>query len=150
MFSALISDIKSENILIDVRENVRIADFGSSHMAALFETQHHTLFYAAWCTGPNRTHKQFPVFKRFPPIFGDLVFGLLDPRPSSRYGFREVSVHETCKWEFFDVYSRALKRLEVPESPPDLRCGQETAQVWQRMAPWEHPRVPNIDGFKPV
>ena len=30
----------------------------------------------------------------------------MDPRPSSRYGFREVSEHEILKWEFVDAYSR--------------------------------------------
>ncbi|KAG2747804.1 kinase-like protein [Suillus brevipes Sb2] len=221
-------DIKAENILIDVRENVRIADFGLSYMAvdarplnrqgtystnvvgtpycmapeivyniskpgsttygppvdwwalgciifqlmshkhkarfassfaailliqffqALFETERHTLLYAAWCRVPNRTHKEFPIFKGFPPNLGDLISGLMDPRPSSRYGFREVSEHEILKWEFVDAYSRALERSEVPESLPDLRCGQKTARVWQRLAPWEHPRVPNVDWFKPV
>ncbi|KAG1762089.1 kinase-like domain-containing protein [Suillus occidentalis] len=209
-------DIKTENILIDVRENVRIADFGLSYLAAdarpldrhgacstnvagtpycmapeilynisnpnsmtygppvdwwalgcvlyqlvspnhmaLFKTQRHTLDYAAWCTSNGAKHRQFPIFQNFKGIFGDLVSGLLDPFQSLRYGFREVSSHESFLYpcgtsEFFDAYSCALKRPEVPESMPDLRCGQEPATVLQRMAPWEHPRLPDVDWFKPV
>lgn len=209
-------DIKAENILIDIRENVRIADFGLSHLDAdarpldrqgaysisvvgtpycmapeilsnisnpgsmtygppvdwwslgcivyqlvspnhkpLFETQHDTLTYAAWCTSHGRSHKQYSAFQNFQAIFADLISGLLDPSPSARYGFREVSSHESFVFpcgtsEFFNAYSCALKRSEVPESLPDLRCDQEKAKVLQRLAPWERPRVPNIDWFKPV
>ncbi|KAG1756947.1 kinase-like domain-containing protein [Suillus occidentalis] len=209
-------DIKAENILIDVQENVRIGDFGLSHLAAearpldqqgaysawvagtpncmapeilsniskpeskkygppidwwglgcivyqffshnhktLFQTQDHILHYVAWCTGPDGRDKQLSLFKRFPAMLRDLISGLLDPRPSSRYGFREVSGHKiflsSCgKSEFLDAYSRALERSEVPESLPDLPCDQETARVWHRLAAWEHPRVPGIDWTKPV
>ncbi|KIK48621.1 hypothetical protein CY34DRAFT_8187 [Suillus luteus UH-Slu-Lm8-n1] len=226
-------DIKAENILIDIRENVRIADFGLSHLAAgarpldrqgaystsvvgtpycmapeilsnisnpgsmtygppvdwwalgcvvyqlvspnhkarfassfaailliqsfqpLFITQHDTLTYVAWCTNRGRTHRQFSSFQIFKGIFGDLVCGLLDPSPSSRYGFREVSGHESFLFacgtsEFSNAHSNAVKRSEVPESLPDLRCDLEKARVLQRLAPWERPRVPNIDWFKPV
>ncbi|KAG1768520.1 kinase-like domain-containing protein [Suillus occidentalis] len=210
-------DIKAENILIDVRENVRIADFDLSYLAAdarplnrqgaystnvvgtpyciapeillfnvynpdsmtygppvdwcalgcvlyqlfspnhmaLFKTQRHTLDYAAWCISNGGTHRQSPFLQGLRGNLGDLICGLLDPSPSSRYGFREVSSYQlflnpcgTSK--SFDACSCGLKRSEVPESMPDLRCGQEPAKVLQRLAPWEHPRLPDVDWFKPV
>jgi serine/threonine protein kinase len=96
----------------------------------LFKTQHHTLSYATWCTSNGRTHRQFPIFQNLvitKDNLGDLICGvssyrlfsnavvylprwLLDPSPSSRYGFREVSGDQLFLYpcgtsEFFDAYS---------------------------------------------
>ncbi|KIK34726.1 hypothetical protein CY34DRAFT_620990 [Suillus luteus UH-Slu-Lm8-n1] len=125
-----------------------------NHMA-LFKTQRHTLTYAAGCTSNGGTHRQFSSFQNLKGNLGDLICGLLNPSPSSRYGFREVSCHQLflnpCGTsEFFDAYSCALKRSELPKSMPDLRCGQEPAKVLQRLASWESPRVSDVDWFKPV
>ncbi|KAG1758569.1 kinase-like domain-containing protein [Suillus occidentalis] len=121
----------------------------------LFETQQHILSYVAWCTSDGRTHRQHPSFQNLKSNFGDLISGLLDPSPSSRYGFREVSGHQLflnpCGTSaFVDAYSCAVKRPEVPELLPDLRCGREPAKVLQRLAPGERRRFPNVDWVKPV
>ncbi|KAG1762083.1 kinase-like domain-containing protein, partial [Suillus occidentalis] len=210
-------DIKAGNILVDVRENVRIADFGLSYLAAdarpldrqwacstdvvgtpyimapemllfnvydpdamaygppvdwwalgcvlyqlvspnhmaIFKTQRDTLDYAAWCTSNGGRHRQFPILQNLKGNVGDLICGLLDPSPSWRYGFREVSSHQLflnpCGTsEFFDAYACALKRPAVPESMPDLRCDLEKASILQRLAPGERRHLPDVDWFKPV
>ncbi|KIK42583.1 hypothetical protein CY34DRAFT_135525 [Suillus luteus UH-Slu-Lm8-n1] len=88
-----------------------------NHMA-LFKTQRHTLNYAAWCTSNGRTHRQFSSFQNLKGNLGYLICGLLDPSPSSRYGFREVSSHQLflnlCGTsEFFDAYSCALGSARI-------------------------------------
>ncbi|KAG1758554.1 hypothetical protein EDD22DRAFT_1052457 [Suillus occidentalis] len=186
-------DIRAENILLDVRENLsscrrkalgltrgvfdkrgwnalvlhgtgdppiqliqpRFYDVRTTRRLARFKTQRHTLDYAAWCTSNGETHRQFSFFQNLKGNLGDLICGLLDSYLSSRYGFNEVSGHRLflrpCGTsESFNAYSCALKRSEVPESLPDLRCGQEPAKVLQRLAPWEHPRVLYVDWFKPA
>ncbi|KAG2345812.1 kinase-like protein [Suillus weaverae] len=211
-------DIKAENILIDVRENVRIADFGMSYVnkdegplkrqqgytagvvgtihcmapeilrnkshpgsmkygapadwwalgcviyelvsrnhEALFDTEDDILFYVEWCSSGDRTSKQFPVFEDFSENTADLISGLLEPVPSSRYGFREVTDHKSFLLasgtsEFSDAYPRALECDELPDSPPDLEYEREThtAAVWFPLPSWEEPRVPNVDWINPA
>ncbi|KAG1769501.1 kinase-like domain-containing protein [Suillus placidus] len=241
-------DIKAENILIDVRENARIADFGLSYVnkdegplkrqqgytagavgtihcmapeilhsrsnpgsmkygvpvdwwalgcviyelvsrnhearfassfaamllisscQALFVTEDDILSYVSWCSSGDRTSKQFPIFENFSENIADLISGLLEPVPSSRYGFREVTDHKSFLLasgtsEFSDAYSRgglhliclrtlclkpiaALEREELPDSLPDLQYGRET--LWFTLPSWEEPRVPNVDWIKPT
>ncbi|KAG2360661.1 kinase-like domain-containing protein [Suillus spraguei] len=227
-------DIKSENILIDVRENVRITDFGLSYVnqhrgplkrqeytahvvgttycmapevlhnklnpgsmkygapvdwwalgcviyelvsseqkacfassftailmipscQAPFVTEDDISFYVSWCYGSGRTSKQSPIFKDFHENVADLISGLLEPVPSSRYGFHEVVNH---KWfllaydmtEFSYAHSRALRREELSDALPNLRYGQEThtAAVWLPLPSWEKPRTPNVDWINPA
>ncbi|KAG2344046.1 kinase-like protein [Suillus weaverae] len=207
-------DIKAENILIDVRENARIADFGLSYLnkdegplkrqqgytagavgtihcmapeilhnrsnsgfmkygvpvdwwalgcviyelvsrnhETLFNTEDDILFYVSWCSGGDRTSKQFPIFENFSENIADLISGLLEPVPSSRYGFREVTAHKSFLLapgtsEFSDAYSRALEREKLPDSLPDLQYGRET--LWFTLPSWVEPRVPNVDWIKPT
>ncbi|KAG2068772.1 kinase-like protein [Suillus decipiens] len=229
-------DIKSENILIDVRENVRIADFGLGYIKqgegplerergytasvvgtihcmapeilhnkdipgsmkygasvdwwglgcviyelvskkheacfasfftaillirsyqALFVTEDDITVYVSACyNSPDGTSRRLPIFNQFPPNIADLVSGLLQPMPSSRYGFREIADHKAFwlphgRTEFSNAHSRALERREVPQSLPDLRSGQEThaAPVWFPLHYWEKPRVSNVDYRKPA
>ncbi|KAG2363974.1 kinase-like domain-containing protein [Suillus spraguei] len=214
-------DIKSENILIDVRENVRVADFGlcyvkqgegpwsasgeilhnndipgsmkygapvdwwalgcvvyelvsKDHKACfasfftaillirsyqvLFVTEEDITAYVSSCySSPDGTSKQLPIFKQFRSNIADLVSGLLQPNPSSRYGFREIADHKAFllpngTTEFSDAHSRALERKEVPQSLPKLRHGPEThtAPVWVPLRCWEKPRVSNVDFKKPA
>ncbi|KAG1857352.1 kinase-like domain-containing protein, partial [Suillus subalutaceus] len=245
-------DIKAENILIDIRENVRIIDFGlcyvhtdegplerqrgyatgvagttycmapevlynrinfhsvrygvpvdwwglgcilyelvsKKHKArfassfaaillipscqALFATENHMLFYLSWFSDPNRTSKPSPFFEGLNANIVNVLLGLLDPNPSSRYGFRELADHKAfllrCGTsEFSDAYSRgrlnliclttsclkrivALEREELPDSLADLRHGQDirTAPVWFPLNSRQKPRVSNVDWIKPA
>ncbi|KAG2359569.1 kinase-like domain-containing protein [Suillus spraguei] len=212
-------DIKSENILIDVRENVRVADFGlcyvkqgegplerergytttvvgtihcmapeilhnkdipgsmkygapvdwwalgcvvyelvSKNHKALFETEDDITVYVSLCyNSSDGTSKRLPIFKQFHSNIADLVSGLLQPVPSSRYGFREIADHKAFllpngATEFSNAHSRALEREEVPQSLPNLRYGQEThtAPVWFPLRYWEKPRMSNVDLKKPA
>ncbi|KAG1850939.1 kinase-like domain-containing protein [Suillus subluteus] len=211
-------DIKAENILIDIRENVRIIDFGlcyvhtdegpleqqrgyatgvagttycmapevlynrtnfhstrygvpvdwwglgcilyelvSKKHKALFATENHMLFYVSWFSDPNRTSKPSPFFEGFNENIVNVLLGLLDPNPSSRYGFRELADHKAfllrCGTsEFSDAYSRALEREELPDSLADLRYGQDirTAPVWFPLNSQQKPRVSNVDWVRPA
>ncbi|KAG1795066.1 kinase-like domain-containing protein [Suillus plorans] len=141
------------------------ARFESSFAAILLISSRQSLFvtkddirsYVSWCSSRDRPSKQFPAFEELHEALADLISGLLQPNPSSRFGFVEVVNHKSflCKAgtsEFLDVYSRALERKEVPSSLPDLRCGRETnaAEIWFRQPSWEKPRVPNVDWVKPA
>lgn len=212
-------DIKSENILIDVRENVRVADFGlcyvkqgegplerergytttvvgtihcmapeilhnndipgsmkygapvdwwalgcvvyelvSKDHKVLFVTEEDITAYVSSCySSPDGTSKQLPIFHQFHSNIANLVSGLLQPIPSSRYGFREIANHKAFllpngTTEFSDAHSRALERKEVPQSLPKLRHEREThtAPVWFPLRCWEKPRVSNVDFKKPA
>ncbi|KAG2065637.1 kinase-like protein [Suillus decipiens] len=203
-------DIKPDNILIDVRENVRIADFGLSYLhkrplkrqrgytedvvgtthymapeilhnktnpgsmkygplvdwwalgcviyeLPLFVTEDATLLYVSWCHNSGKPSKQYPAFKDFPENIANLISGLLDPIPSSRYGFYEVVDHEFFSLaygtsEFCKPYIRALARDKLPESLPELQYGREThtAPVWVPLLSWEKPRVSNVDWIDPA
>ncbi|KAG2042782.1 kinase-like domain-containing protein [Suillus americanus] len=211
-------DIKAANILIDVQENVRIADFGlcyvhtdeepldrqwgyttdavgtsycmapevlhyrtnphsmrygvpvdwwglgciiyelvSKNHKSLFDKEDDVLSYVSWFSSRDRTSKRFPVFEEFHGSIGDLLSGLLNPDPSSRFGFCELVDHKAfllrCGTsEFSDAYSRALERAELPDSLPDLKHGQDThsAAIWFRLASWEKPRVSNVDWVRPA
>ncbi|KAG1732269.1 kinase-like domain-containing protein [Suillus occidentalis] len=209
-------DIKPENILIDVRENVRIADYGlcyidkyrwpldrqraytasavgttccmapevlrniinlgskeygtpvdwwslgcvvyqlvSKNHRALFYKKDDILDYASWCSSGDRISRQHPIFEDFPPVIAELLSGLLNPNLFTRYGFPEVVQHRSfmrsCgKSEFSDAHSRAREREALPILLPDLQHDQKTAEVWHCLAPWERPRVPNVDWVKPT
>ncbi|KAG2103071.1 kinase-like domain-containing protein [Suillus discolor] len=211
-------DIKTENILIDVRDNVRITDFGVSYVnkdegpldrqrnyssesvgttsimapevlrnisdrrpskygapadwwslgcviyelvskkhEALFFTEDEIFSYVSWCSNRDRPSKRFPAFEELQENLADLISGLLQPVPSSRFGFAEVVNHRSFLFEpdtseFTDTYSRALERENFPCSLPDLRRGQETnaAEIWFRQPSWEKSRVPDVDWVKPA
>ncbi|KAG1795068.1 kinase-like domain-containing protein [Suillus plorans] len=212
-------DIKAANILIDVRENVRITDFGLSYVdkdegpldqqrnysadamgtthtmapevlrnrsdprpweygapadwwslgcviyqlvskkhKSLFVTEDDIFSYVSWCSSRDEPSKQFPAFEDLgKDKIANLISGLLQPDPSSRFGFAEVVNHRSflCKAgtsEFLDAYSRALERKEVPSSLPDLQRGQDTstAEIWFRQPSWEESHVPDVDWVKPT
>ncbi|KAG2363931.1 kinase-like domain-containing protein [Suillus spraguei] len=182
-------DIKSENILIDVRENARgpwsdsgvydscggndtlhgtrdppqqrhprLYEVWSARGLVLFVTEEDITAYVSSCySSPDGTSKQLPIFHQFHSNIANLVSGLLQPIPSSRYGFREIANHKAFllpngTTEFSDAHSRALERKEVPQSLPKLRHEREThtAPVWFPLRCWEKPRVSNVDFKKPA
>ncbi|KAG2057620.1 kinase-like protein [Suillus hirtellus] len=124
---------------------------------SLFVTKDDILSYVSWCSSCDRPFKRFPAFERLHEALVDLISGLLQPNPSSRFGFAEVVNHRSFvskdgTSEFLDAYSRALDRKAFPSLLPDLRCGRETnaAEIWFRQPSWEKPRVPNVDWAKPA
>lgn len=211
-------DMKAGNILIDVRENVRIADFGLSYLdqdqgpldrhrvytstglgtiycmapevlhnrfdlspvgygtpadwwsfgcviyelvsrshKALFTTKGDILTYVSWCSSSDSAFNLHPAFECVPPGVVTLLRGLLNPDPSSRYGFDEVVDHQSFllpsgESEFHDAYSRALERTELPDSLLDLRYDPKTqgTEIWHRTPYWDKSRVPGVDWMKPA
>ncbi|KAG1823110.1 kinase-like domain-containing protein [Suillus variegatus] len=211
-------DIKAGNILIDVRENVRITDFGLSYVdkdegpldrqrnysadamgtmhtiapevlrnlsdprpseygapvdwwslgcviyelvsnkhKSLFVTEDDIFSYVSWCSSRDEPSKKFPAFEDLGPNITDLISGLLQPIPSSRFGFAEVVNHRSFlskdgTSEFLDAYSRALERKEVRSLLLDLQRGQDTstAEIWFPQPSWEESRVPDVDWVKPT
>ncbi|KAG1795084.1 kinase-like domain-containing protein [Suillus plorans] len=129
----------------------------TSSRQSLFVTKDDVFSYVSWCSSRDRPSKRFPAFEELREDLEDLISGLLQPDPSSRFGFTEVVGHRSFvvkpgTSEFTDAYSRALERKEFPSSLPDLRCGRETnaAEIWFRQPSWEKSRVPNVDWVKPA
>ncbi|KAG1763947.1 kinase-like domain-containing protein [Suillus occidentalis] len=207
-------DIKAENILIDVRENVRIADYGLCYVHEdespldrgrvyttsavgttycmspeilqnvidpdsmeygtpvdwwsfgcvvyqLFSENHKALFYTmddisnyiAWCSDDDRPSRRHSNFENFPRLIADLLSGLLDIDPSTRYGFNQVVCNDAfvCGFEktlFTEVYTHAQEREDLPDSLPTLQYN-EPSEVWACLLPWDIQRVPNVDWVKP-
>ncbi|KAG1795057.1 kinase-like domain-containing protein [Suillus plorans] len=129
----------------------------SSHQS-LFVTKDDILSYLSWCYhNRDRPSKRFPAFEELHETLADLISGLLQPVPSSRFGFAEVVNHRSFLLkpntsEFSDAYSRALERKEFPSLLPDLRCGRETnaAEIWFCQPSWEKSHVPDVDWVKPA
>lgn len=91
------------------------------------------------------------------PKVVSLLRGLLNPDPSSSYGFDEVVDHQlfllpSGESEFYDAYSRALERKELPDSLPDLRYDpkDQGTEIWHRTPFWDKSRVPDVDWMKPA
>ncbi|KAG2741403.1 kinase-like protein [Suillus brevipes Sb2] len=210
-------DIKPENILIDVRENVRITDYGLCYMdqyehplyrervyttsavgttycmspevlhnvldpgsmeygipvdwwsfgcvvAQLFSREHEMLFhtqddilgYVYRCsTGPLNRLSRRRIFKerKFHPCIADLLSGLLDPDPSTRYGMPQVARNKafSCgsgKTLFSDAYNQAEEREGYPELLPQNKF-EDPSELWWGLLPWQIGHIPNIDWVKP-
>ncbi|KIK36574.1 hypothetical protein CY34DRAFT_16304 [Suillus luteus UH-Slu-Lm8-n1] len=125
---------------------------------ALFTTKGDILAYVSWCSSRYSASKLYPAFGCVSPDVVPLLSGqLLNPDPASRYGFDEVVGHQlfllpSGESEFYDTYSRALERKELPDSLPDLRHDPRTqgTEIWHRTLFWDKLRVPDVDWVKPV
>ncbi|KAG2103078.1 kinase-like domain-containing protein, partial [Suillus discolor] len=137
-----------------------IYELVSKKRKARFEsfTEDDIFSYVSWCSSRDEPSKQFPAFEDLGKNnIANLISGLLQPDPSSRFGFAEVVNHKSFlskagTSEFTDAYSRALERKEVPSLLPDLQRGQDisTAEIWFRQPSWEESRVPDVDWVNPT
>lgn len=131
----------------------------------LFSSKHELLFvtgdaislYVSWCYTTGKPSEEYPVFKDLPENIGNLISGLLEPIPSSRYGFHEVANHELFLLahgtsEFYNPYFRAFAREKIPGLLPKLQYGQDAraAPVWVPLPFSEESRVPNVDWIHPI
>ncbi|KAG1744708.1 kinase-like domain-containing protein [Suillus occidentalis] len=208
-------DIKPENILIDVRENVRVADYGlcyvdehenplyqervysrsavgttycmapevlqnrlcsdpieygtpvdwwsfgcvmvqlfsRNHMAA-FHTMDDILWYEYWGSSRDRLDRQRALQDQgFNQDIADLLSGLLDPEPSTRYGMPQIVCNEAFSCVsgntlFTDAYTQAEEREELPDSLPKFR-DDDPSEEWCGILPSDAGHIPNVDWVKP-